>query len=30
VGWGDVDWISLALDRNRRALLNSLANLQVP
>jgi hypothetical protein len=31
VGWGDVDWIGLAKDRNRwRALVNSLLNLQVP
>jgi hypothetical protein len=31
VGWGDVDWIVLAKDRNRwRALVNSVLNLQVP
>jgi hypothetical protein len=31
VGWGDVDWIRLAQDRNRwRAVLNSVFNLQVP
>jgi hypothetical protein len=31
VGWGDVDWIGLAKDRNRwRALLNSVLNLRVP
>jgi hypothetical protein len=31
VGWGDVDWIGLAQDRNRwRALVNSLLNLWVP
>jgi hypothetical protein len=31
VGWGDVDWIGLAQDRNRwRALVNSVLNLQVP
>jgi hypothetical protein len=31
VGWGDVDWIGLAQDRNRwRALVNSGLNLQVP
>jgi hypothetical protein len=30
VGWGDVDWIGLAKDRNRwRALVNSLLNLRV-
>jgi hypothetical protein len=31
VGWGDADWIGLALDRNRwRALVNSVLNLRVP
>jgi hypothetical protein len=31
VGWGDVDWIGLSKDRNRRgALVNSVLNLQVP
>jgi hypothetical protein len=31
VGWGDVDWIGLAGDRNRwRALVNSVLNLPVP
>jgi hypothetical protein len=31
VGWGDVDWINLAQDRNRwRALVNALMNLRVP
>jgi hypothetical protein len=31
VGWSDVDWIGLALDRNRwRALVNSVLNLRVP
>jgi hypothetical protein len=31
VGWGDVDWIGLAEDRNRwRALVNSVLNLLVP
>jgi hypothetical protein len=29
-GWGDVDWIGLAQDRDRwRALVNSALNLQV-
>jgi hypothetical protein len=28
VGWGDVDWVGLAKDRNRwRALVNSVLNL---
>jgi hypothetical protein len=31
VGWGNVDWIGLAEDRNwRRALVNSVLNLRVP
>jgi hypothetical protein len=31
VGWGHVDWICLAKDRNRlRALVNSVLNLRVP
>jgi hypothetical protein len=31
VGWGDVDWVGLALDRNRwRALVNLILNLRVP
>jgi hypothetical protein len=31
VGWGDVDWIGLAQDRNRwRALVNTVLHLQVP
>jgi hypothetical protein len=31
VGWGDVDWINLAKDRNRwRAVVNSVLNLRVP
>jgi hypothetical protein len=31
LGWGDVDWIGLAQDRNRwRALVNLLLNLWVP
>jgi hypothetical protein len=30
-GWGGVDWIDLAQDRNRwRALVNSVLNLRVP
>jgi hypothetical protein len=30
VGWGDVDWIGLAQDRNRwRALVNLVLNLWV-
>jgi hypothetical protein len=30
VGWGDVDWIGLAQDRDRwRALVYSVSNLQV-
>jgi hypothetical protein len=30
VRWGDVDWIGLAQDRNRkRALVNSVLNLRV-
>jgi hypothetical protein len=30
VGWGDMDWIVLAQDRNRwRALVNSVLNLRV-
>jgi hypothetical protein len=30
-GWGDVDWIGLAQDRNRwRTLVNSILNLRVP
>jgi hypothetical protein len=30
MGWGDVDWIGLARDRNRwRALVNSVLNLRV-
>jgi hypothetical protein len=31
LGWGDVEWISLAQDRNRwRDLMNSVLNLWVP
>jgi hypothetical protein len=31
LGWGDVDWIGLAQDRNSwRALVNSVLNLRVP
>jgi hypothetical protein len=31
VGWGDVDWIDLAQDRDRwRAVVNSVLNLRVP
>jgi hypothetical protein len=31
LGWGDVEWIGLAQDRNRwRALVNSVLNLRVP
>jgi hypothetical protein len=31
VGWGDVDWIGMAKDRNMsRALVNSVLNLRVP
>jgi hypothetical protein len=31
VGWGDVDWIGLAKDRNRwRALVIVVMNLRVP
>jgi hypothetical protein len=30
VGWGDVDWIDLAQDRNSKALVNSVLNLWVP
>jgi hypothetical protein len=30
-GWGDVDWIGLAKDRNRwRALVSSVLNVRVP
>jgi hypothetical protein len=31
VGWGNVDWIGLAQDRDKwRALVNSVLNLRVP
>jgi hypothetical protein len=31
IGFGDVDWIDLAQDRDRwRALVNTVMNLQVP
>jgi hypothetical protein len=31
VGWGDLDWIGLAKNRNRwRAVVNSVLNLRVP
>jgi hypothetical protein len=31
VGWGNVDWIGLAHDRDRRrALVNSVLNLRAP
>jgi hypothetical protein len=31
VGWGNVDWIGLAKDRNRwRAVVTSVLNLRVP
>jgi hypothetical protein len=31
VGWGDVDWIGLAKDRNSwRVFMNSVLNLRVP
>jgi hypothetical protein len=31
VGWGDVDWIGLALDRDKwRALVNVVMNLRIP
>jgi hypothetical protein len=31
VGWGDVDWIGLAQDKDRwRALVKSVLNLRVP
>jgi hypothetical protein len=31
IGWGDMDWIDLAQDRDQwRALVNTAMNLQVP
>jgi hypothetical protein len=31
VGWGDMDWIDLAQDRDRwRALVNAVMDLQIP
>jgi hypothetical protein len=31
MGWGDVDWIGVAQDRNRwRALVNSVLTFRVP
>jgi hypothetical protein len=31
VGWGDVDWVGVAQDRDRRrALVNLVLNLRVP
>jgi hypothetical protein len=31
LGWGDVDWIGLAQDRDRsRALVNAVINLRIP
>jgi hypothetical protein len=31
VGWGDIDWINLAQDRDRwRALVNAVMNTVVP
>jgi hypothetical protein len=31
IGWGDMDWIDMAQDRDqRRALVNTVMNLPVP
>jgi hypothetical protein len=31
IGWGGMDWIDLALDRNQwRVLVSTVVNLQVP
>jgi hypothetical protein len=31
IGWGSVDWIGLAQDRNKwRALVNAVMNIRVP
>jgi hypothetical protein len=31
IGWGDMDWIDLAQDRDQwKALVNTVMNLQVP
>jgi hypothetical protein len=31
IGWGDMDWINLAQDRDQcRALVNTVMNLRVP
>jgi hypothetical protein len=31
VGWGNIDWINLAQDRDRwRAVVNTVVNFQVP